>query len=437
MVVMMTTMMIGTTTAATTPQKKRDDVWNHLLVNNSQRCQRMGITPTTTSSTAARTTATTTKWPSYNEVLHDIRTSDYNDILKCPHDITTLSEPTTTTSSNNNTSNKNNNCSSNRGSKTKTICPHGVVCCVRLELFPFPVEDKWIDDSRPYTGLLSPGTTVEYGLLRLSSALQATGGSRMARALFGPKLGHAKLFPAVAMKFFRPGTLDSGNVLFLGSKTGQLENDFFSHCVSTQLTSRMTPTLKPILRIFKRYSDHPLALGLSDFCCHSLPGEVSKEEVNFPFCLTLQPCVDKFRNNRSTSTSDGITAGKLSPKEAHDTFLDDLRSIPPQATIYDVYASPDPKSVADPSKLQRIGRIVTTSEMIDSPNDDGLFFRHQNKDEDFLLRPEWKVELNTTVTMKDGSTGTSQSLAGWELFEEQIATGTYRDYESTKEGMTP
>lgn len=382
------------------PREKRDDVWNHLLAKNGLKD---GI-PTST---------TRPQWPSYNDVLNDIRTSDYNDILKCPHDV--VHSPTTRSTTN-----------GSRG-KTKTICPHGVVCCVRLELFPFPVDG--IDGVSPYTGLLSPGTTVEYGLLRLSSALRSTGGARMARVLFGPKLGHAKLFPAVALKIFRPGTLDSGNVLFLGSKTGQVEDDFFAHCVSTQLTSRMTPTLKPILRIFKKYSDHPLALGLSDVCTYSPEhGEASKK-VNFPYCLTLQPRVDKLRN-RGTCEVGQRGAGNKSQDEPHDVFVDDLRSIPPQSIIYDVFASPDPKSVADPSKLQRIGRIVTTSEVIDSPTDDGLFFRHQNKDEDFLLRPEWKMELNTKVSMKNGTSGTSQSLAGWELFEEQIASGTYRDYGS-------
>lgn len=378
------------------PREKRDLVWNQLL---EKKLGKQGST-------------TLRQWPSYNDVLNDVRKSDYNDILTCPHDI----HPAETIA----------------GSKTKTICPLGVVCCAKLELFPFP-EDR-SGGIIPYTGLLSPGTNNECCLLRLSSALQSTGGGnrRMARLLFGPKLTNAKIFPAVVLKVFRRNPADSANALFLGSKTGQVEDDFFAHCVSTQLTSRMAPTLTPILRIFKRYSDHPLALGLSNCCSCSAGNGEACDGVNFPYCLTLQPCIDKFGGRSGNGGQKAVpgTPRYQATKDGDDAFLDDLRSIPPQSIIYNVFASPDPVSVTDPSKLQRIGRIVTTSEMIDSHDDDGLFFRHQNKDEDFLLRPEWKSDLKTKVTMKDGSKGTSQSLAGWELFEEQIESGTYRDFES-------
>jgi hypothetical protein len=308
-----------------------------------------------------------------------------------------------------------------------------VVCCARLELFPLPGDGSSLS---PYSGILTPGTTSDACLLRLSSALQSTGdgNKRMARIIFGPKLTNARVFPAVALKVFREDSLASANALFLGSKTGQTEDDFFAHCVSTQLTSRMAPTLKPILRVFKRYSDHPLALGLSDLCSFSVDGGEPCEEITFPYCLTLQPCIDHFgvREWNAEQKSVPGTRGGNGANDADDGFLDDLQRIPPGSSIYSVFASPDPASVADPSRLQRIGRIVTTSEMIDSPEDDRLFFRHQNKDEDFVLRPEWIADLNTKVSMKDGSKGTSQTLAGWELFEEQIASGTYRDYEIVK-----
>jgi hypothetical protein len=258
--------------------------------------------------------------------------------------------------------------------------------------------------------------------------------SRVARMLFGAKLSNAKLFPAVAIKVFRGGQqMDSANTLFLGCKVGQQEDNFFAHCVCSQLTSRMPVTLKPILRIFKKYSEHPLALGTSNMCTYNANGDMS-EDLNFPFCLTLKPCVNS--SSYSTEEKAATTSKQQTNQNQQDTtkvvldsFLDDICKIPAGTVLYDIFASPDPLSVASVHKLQRIGRIIATSEMRLSPPDDGLFFRHQKKDEDFQLRPHWKQDLSTQVVLKDGTKGTAATLAGWELFEHQIQDGGYVDFE--------
>jgi hypothetical protein len=188
--------------------------------------------------------------------------------------------------------------------------------------------------------------------------------------------------------------------------------------LSSQLTSRMPVTLKPIVRIFKKYSQHPLALGLSNLCSYDAEGEMASD-LNFPFCLTLKP---KVKTNPLAEEQDDSTT--------LDSFLDDIHKIPPGTVLYDIFASPDPLSVADASKLQRIGRLVTTSRMKESPQDDGLFFRHQKKDEDFALRPHWKQDLDNKVVLKDGTKGTAATLAGWGLFEHQIHDGGYVDFEA-------
>ena len=64
-----------------------------------------------------------------------------------------------------------------------------------------------------------------------------------------------------------------------------------------------------------------------------------------------------------------------------------------------------------------------------SPPDDGLFFRHQRKDDDFAIRPHWEKYAKTAVSLKDGTRGTAATLAGWELFEHQIQQGDYIDFE--------
>jgi hypothetical protein len=245
---------------------------------------------------------------------------------------------------------------------------------------------------------------------------------RIAKVMFGEKLTSAKIFPGVAIKLFRTKQ-NSGNMLFLGSKVGQTEDEFFAHCLCTQITSRMPVTLKPILQIFKRYSDLPTALGLSDLCTYAANGAMA-DDLNFPFCLTLHPRVrTKVIGLRDTEEEDNSTS------EALDSFLDDVQQIPAGTTLYDLFASPDPLSVTNVSKLQRIGRLVSTSPMHSSPQDDGLFFRHQKKDEDFALRPDWEDDLDAPVVLNDGSKGTAASLAGWELFEQQIHQGGHVDFE--------
>ena len=368
------------------PEEKLQVVWKQLLERK------------------LNTAACPKKWPTYNEVLNDVRKTDYEEILTCPLDI----HP-----------------GKHTDNRQKKICPRGVICCAKLELFP---QNPKV--ARPYTGLLAPGSTVDHCLIRLSSALQPMEKSpRMARMIFGEKLTSAKLFPAVAIKVFRQNVA-SGNALFLGCKVGQAEDDYFAHCVCTQMSTRMPRTLKPVVNLFGKYSDHPLSLGISDFCAYDSNGTVS-DDHGFPFCITLSPASKSKNKSGEPPVVPEKTRHKKDKKQVEklDSFLDDILDIPVGTVLYDIFASPDPLSVGDGNKLQRIGRIVTTSETIESTPDDGLFFRHQRKDEDYQLRPHWKDDLATKVVLKDGTKGTAATLAGWELFEQLIQDGEYVDYE--------
>lgn len=184
----------------------------------------------------------------------------------------------------------------------------------------------------------------------------------------------------------------------------------------------MPRALKPFVKKFWQYSQHPLSLGVSDVCAYDQSGQ-SVDTPNFPFAIILSPC----RHGQVTTTAN-TKQGEFT-KDAFDAFIDDALEIPVGTVLFDVFACPHPALVSDPTSLQRIGKITTTSETIPSSPHDGLFFRHQRKEEDYELRPQWKQHLKEKCTLQDGSVGTVEHLAGWELFEEHIAKGTYVDFE--------
>jgi len=323
------------------------------------------------------------EWPGYDTVLSHMDSADYNHTLQCPLDLLS-------------------------GAEAKTLCPFGVVCCAELEIFP---------DS-PYTGLLAE--TSPFCLLRLSTAIRPPSSevkSRLARTLLytlGEKLRTAQLFPVSALKVFT--TESSRNLLFGGSKLGQRETDYFAHCQSTTMTERMPRPVKPFVRKFWQYSDYPLSLGISDFC-RTAQGVT---DAAFPFCVTLKPVLDKAL----------LDSNATAEKDSFDAFVDETLAVPVGTALFDLYTCPKPAAVADPSKLERIGRIRTTSQFVKSHASDGIFFKHQLKEDDYKLRPEWPKALKDTVSLDGGSVkGTIGTLTGWKLFEQHIAEGRYKDYE--------
>jgi hypothetical protein len=243
------------------------------------------------------------------------------------------------------------------------------------------------------------------------------------------KIRNAQIFPCAAIKVFRSDETPSGNLLFGGSKLGQRETDFFTHCLCTSMTEQMPRPIKPLVRKFWTYSDYPLSLGVSDFCKTRVDGTVvTDDDILFPFAIILRPCVHDHKSNIIPSSNETTIPGKGS--SSFDSFLDQAISFPIGTRLYDIFACPDPMDVPDSSKLQRIGYITMTSKMIQSSSSDGLIFRHQKKEDDYKLRPDWPRALKHSVSISNGATkGTIGQLAGWKLFEEHIAAGTYIDFE--------
>lgn len=266
---------------------------------------------------------------------------------------------------------------SNDATAGKLLCPHGVVCCVRMELFDFPDDggDSTTMARKKYTGLLAPGTTVEHCMLRLSSAMKPPNDAiqtKWARGMLytiGHKLRNAKLFPCAALKVFRESGRPSGNLLFGGSKIGQREEDYFAHCQSTSMTERMPRVVKPFVRKFWQYSDYPLSLGVSEFCSFDAAGEETpRQSLNFPFAVILKPCIST--NDLISKHSNATGTSPHDAESAFDNFLDHALNIPENTVLFEMFACADPHDVPDASKLQRIGRLVTTSSTILSyPND--------------------------------------------------------------------
>ena len=79
--------------------------------------------------------------------------------------------------------------------------------------------------------------------------------------------------------------------------------------------------------------------------------------------------------------------------------------------------------------LERVGRVVTTSPMVPSPPDAPLVFRHQAKDEDYALRPDWLRELDTPIAAHDGKPGTANAHCGPKLLDKLVAAGRFVDRE--------
>ena len=109
-------------------QQQCDALWLVLKESSKRRAgPRPGpTTPATTGGSNSKTTSRR-QWPSYDTVVSDITQSDYSENLRCPHDLRFLSG----------------------GNGSKTLCPYGVVCKAKIEMFDRPNQEQ---DLPQYTG---------------------------------------------------------------------------------------------------------------------------------------------------------------------------------------------------------------------------------------------------------------------------------------------
>ena len=82
--------------------------------------------------------------------------------------------------------------------------------------------------------------------------------------------------------------------------------------------------------------------------------------------------------------------GKISSNHHGDmAYLDDLKNVKTNATLYNVFALDKPTQLG--GKETMIGTLKLRGKFITSKfGDEHLFFRHQRNDDDLKYHPEWE-----------------------------------------------
>lgn len=268
------------------------------------------------------------------------------------------------------------------GSATSSTSPAEAVCCL--------VRAEWFENR--YSGLFRKA---DFGLARLSlmQPPEHDGPSawRQFTSLFSSEhcVPGGSLAPALALKFFRGGEAPSGNLLFVGqAPVASKAQGLLGQCLcsqSAQVGSSGIGSGSPQASSLSRHSAWPNAMGLSGFASlgqdgREARGSVDGDVVESPWALVLRPL-----------------PGSLPPADPGSKELSRLMKIPPGTALYEVFACPSPGAAFEAGWIQPLGRIVTASKFTPEPFDRSLpklRFRHQRKEEDYMMRPEWLQELS-------------------------------------------
>lgn len=187
-------------------------------------------------------------------------------------------------------------------------------------------------------------------------------------AIVRMSLADTTFIPGISVKLFRDG-MESANFAALHALERQGGRNFFQETFSNHIAQPTQLHHMIAFYLFGRVSQPAEMIGISDFATHNQTG-VEVEEPRFPYRLKIKPEV-----NLTNSYVDG------------DSVKDQLTSIKNGTLIYHVYALDTPDVKGDGEK---IGEIVTESDMIYSAaGDKFLFFRHQRIEDDFALRPDF------------------------------------------------
>ena len=296
----------------------------------------------------------------------------------------------------------------------------GAVCLARIEWFA-PTGDAGAA-APPYTGLFE---AAEHCVVRMSNALEPPGGLG---AVLAGSAKRSVLFPCVAIKCLRGGGAPSGNLLFAGRKTGQVEPEFFAHAVCTHVSEKVAGAMRWVLERFRRYSAYPTGLGLSDFAGWRADGERAPSP-RFPWCLVLLPSAARAAAAAASAAAGARAGAKGSVDHPGNRFLKELASLEPGSILYDIFAVPTPGTAATiareadagraaaASGMVRIGRLVSTTHFVRTGA--RLRFRHQAKEEDYACESakDW---------VDPGGTG--HAAAGYKIFEARLRAGDFVDW---------
>jgi len=224
-------------------------------------------------------------------------------------------------------------------------------------------------NNHPYTGIF---TGSKYAIIRLSTPVAYD------------NTDTTSFVPAAAFKFLRNG-VPSANVMALGSFEGRdtynpFKHDIYSNPIYPSLNETFAETL--LQDKFMEATDW-LMIGLSYIASFDESGQ-KINEPKFPYNLLFQGT----KEVQSLYTDDFFS----------DYFPIVLARIPENMVIYNVWAQEPNK---DP--LQ-IGTIQLTTPFKSSTfGDEGIFFQHSRKEEDFKIRPDW-ISYATTISNQQAYT---------------------------------
>jgi len=196
------------------------------------------------------------------------------------------------------------------------------------------------------------------GLIRLSSAKAPTTGEKGVHN------------PGAGLKFFRKGR-PSANFVAMPSLAGQScagkNGNFFNLPFTNHIPYPADNFgLETIARKFWQASFCPLMIGLSD-----LASPEEGEHGTFPFELSLE---------RSESAP-----GVEVDCEDYTNKLTRFADLELDQVLFDVYATSGPGQ-----EKNKIAEIILKDKLRPSKfGDEELFFKHQRKEEDFQLEPQW------------------------------------------------
>ena len=222
--------------------------------------------------------------------------------------------------------------------------------------------------SHPFTGIFKTGNP--HLLLRLSLT---------------SKPDETTTAPGIAVKFFRD-YIPSANFLAMYTLEGQVgSGNFFKHNFSNHLAKSSEFILSLVSAKFGRYSSPSEMVGVSDIAAYEGTTRVPDAEIQFPYQVVMKP--------------NPVLTEQFKDAKPLDSLEEMLSEIPVGTTLYDLYGSTEPEFISKDAKMLFIGSIKTTSDIFYSKNGDNkLFFRHQKMQDDFDLRPKWR--LPTTKSLK-------------------------------------
>jgi len=169
--------------------------------------------------------------------------------------------------------------------------------------------------------------------------------------------------------------------------TGQPEWNFFEHDWNTWLSppprdlpQEQAMQIATVGCKFGTATTNPDVVGVSNFATHSQDGKkVSSPKHPYGLKFAVRPQVKGVFNK--------LHGGKKFA--GYMEFVDTLKAVPENVTLYDVYALDKPDG-----KLTLIGTLNLDGKLITSKfGDESLFFKHQDINEDFVTRPDLKSQV--------------------------------------------